>query len=114
MVHIPYKGGGPATTATVAGESQLIVGTPAALLPQLDAKRLRAFAVTSDTRLKRFPDLPTVAEAGIPGYEYRGWAAMLAPAASRRRSSTGSMTRSRRRSTVRTCRSAWSTSSHGR
>ena len=80
MVHIPYKGGGPATTATVAGESQLIVGTPAALVTQLDAKRLRAFAVTSDTRLKRFPDLPTVAEAGIPGYEYRGWAAMLAPA----------------------------------
>lgn len=80
MVHVPYKGGGPATTATVSGESQLIVGTPAALLSQLDAKRLRAFAVTSDTRLRRFPGLPTVAEAGIPGYEYRGWAAMLAPA----------------------------------
>ena len=80
MVHIPYKGGGPATTATVSGEAQLIVGTPAALVTQLDAKRLRAFAVTSDTRLKRFPELPTVAEAGIPGYEYRGWAAMLAPA----------------------------------
>jgi tripartite-type tricarboxylate transporter receptor subunit TctC len=80
MVHIPYKGGGPATTATVSGETQLIVGTPAALLSQLEAKRLRAFAVTSDTRLTRFPELPTVAEAGIPGYEYRGWVAMLAPA----------------------------------
>jgi tripartite-type tricarboxylate transporter receptor subunit TctC len=81
MAHIPYKGGGPATTATVSGETQLIVGTPAALLPQLDSKRLIAFAVTSDTRLKRFPDIPTVAEAGVPGYEYRGWCVAFAPAA---------------------------------
>ena len=80
MVHVPYKGGGPATTAVVSGESQMLVGTPAAVLTQLQAKRLRALAVTSDTRLRQFPDLPTVAEAGVPGYEYRGWVALFAPA----------------------------------
>src|SRR5688572_13045667 len=80
MVHVPYKGGGPATTAVVAGESQLLVGTPAAVLTQLQAKRLRVLGVTSDTRLKQFPDVPTIAEAGVPGYEFRGWVAVMAPA----------------------------------
>jgi tripartite-type tricarboxylate transporter receptor subunit TctC len=80
MLHVPYKGGGPATTAVLAGESQLLVGTPAAVLTQLNAKRLRLLGVTSDTRLKQFPDTPTIAEAGVPGYEYRGWVAVLAPA----------------------------------
>jgi tripartite-type tricarboxylate transporter receptor subunit TctC len=80
MLHVPYKGGGPATTAVVAGETQLLVGTPAAVLTQLQAKRLRLLGVTSDTRLKQFPDTPTIAEAGVPGYEFRGWVAVLAPA----------------------------------
>jgi tripartite-type tricarboxylate transporter receptor subunit TctC len=79
MLHVPYKGGGPATTAVVAGETQLLVGTPAAVLTQLQAKRLRVLGVTSDTRLKQFPDTPTIAEAGVPGYEFRGWVAVLAP-----------------------------------
>ncbi len=81
MLHVPYKGGGPATTAVVSGEAQLLVGTPAAVLTQLQANRLRVLAVTSDTRLKQFPDVPTVAQAGVPGYEYRGWVALFAPAA---------------------------------
>jgi len=80
MLHVPYKGGGPATTAVVSGEAQLLAGTPAAVLTQLEAKRLRVLAVTSDSRLKRFPDVPTVAESGVPGYEYRGWVAVFAPA----------------------------------
>jgi tripartite-type tricarboxylate transporter receptor subunit TctC len=80
MLHVPYKGGGPATTAVVSGEAQLLAGTPAAVLTQLESKRLRVLAVTSDTRLKRFPDVPTVAESGVPGYEYRGWVAVFAPA----------------------------------
>ena len=80
MLHVPYKGGGPATTAVVAGESQLLVGTPAAVLTQLQAKRLRVLGVTSDTRLKQFPDVPTIAEAGVPGYEFRGWVSVMAPA----------------------------------
>jgi tripartite-type tricarboxylate transporter receptor subunit TctC len=80
MVHVPYKGGGPATTAVIAGESQLLAGTPAAVVSQLNANRLRLLAVTSDTRLKQFPNTPTVAEAGVPGYEFRGWVAVLGPA----------------------------------
>ena len=80
MLHVPYKGGGPATTAVVAGETQLLVGTPAAVLTQLQAKRLRVLGVTSDTRLKQFPDVPTIAEAGVPGYEFRGWVGVFAPA----------------------------------
>lgn len=80
MVHVPYKGGGPATTAIVSGETQLLAGSPAAVLTQIKAKRLRLLAVTSDTRLKQFPEVPTVAEAGVPGYEFRGWVGVLAPA----------------------------------
>ncbi len=80
MVHVPYKGGGPATTAVIAGESQLLAGTPAAVLTQLNANRLRLLAVTSETRLKQFPNIPTIAEAGVPGYEFRGWVAVLGPA----------------------------------
>lgn len=80
MLHVPYKGGGPATTAVVSGEAQVIAGTPAALVAQFQTRRLRLLAVTSDTRLKQFPDAPTVAESGVPGYEYRGWVALFAPA----------------------------------
>lgn len=80
MVHVPYKGGGPATTAIVSGETQLLAGSPAAVLTQIKAGRLRLLAVTSDTRLKQFPEVPTVAEVGVPGYEFRGWVGVLAPA----------------------------------
>lgn len=80
MVHVPYKGGGPATTAFVSGETQFMVGSPAAVVSQLNAKRLRLIAVTSDTRLTQFPSTPTVAEAGVPGYEFRAWVGVFAPA----------------------------------
>lgn len=80
MVHVPYKGGGPATLALVSGETQVLVGSPAAVLMQIQARRLRLLAVTSDTRLPQFPSTPTVAEAGVPGYEFRGWVGVLAPA----------------------------------
>ncbi len=80
MTHVPYKGGGPATTAIVSGETQFLVGSPAAVLTQLEAKRLRLLAVSSDTRLPQFPNTLTVAEAGVPGYEFRGWVGVFAPA----------------------------------
>ncbi|MGH8619800.1 MAG: Bug family tripartite tricarboxylate transporter substrate binding protein [Burkholderiales bacterium] len=80
MTHVPYKGGGPATTSIVAGETQFLVGSPAAVVTQLEAKRLRLIAVSADTRLAQFPDVPTVAEAGVPGYEFRGWVGVFAPA----------------------------------
>jgi tripartite-type tricarboxylate transporter receptor subunit TctC len=80
MLHVPYKGGGPATTAVVSGEAQMLAGTPAAVLTQLQSNRLHALAVTSDTRLKQFPNVPTIAESGVPGYEFRGWVGVFAPA----------------------------------
>jgi tripartite-type tricarboxylate transporter receptor subunit TctC len=80
MTQINYKGGGPAATALLAGETQVLVSSPAAATQQLAAKRIRLLAVTSDTRLTAFPDAPTIAEAGVPGYEYRGWVGAFAPA----------------------------------
>jgi tripartite-type tricarboxylate transporter receptor subunit TctC len=80
MLHVPYKGGGPATTALISGETQFLVGSPAAVVPNLSSKRLRLIAVTSDTRLPQFPDTPTVAQAGVPGYEFRAWVALFVPA----------------------------------
>lgn len=80
MTQINYKGGGPAATALLAGETQVLVSSPAAATQQLAAKRIRLLGVTSDTRLTAFPDAPTIAEAGVPGYEYRGWVGAFAPA----------------------------------
>jgi len=80
MTQVNYKGGGPAASALLAGETQLLVSSPAAATQQLAAKRIRLLGVTSDTRLAAFPDAPTIAEAGVPGYEYRGWVGVFAPA----------------------------------
>jgi tripartite-type tricarboxylate transporter receptor subunit TctC len=80
MLHVPYRGGGPATTAVISGEAQMLAGSPAAVLTQLQANRLRALGVTSDTRLTQFPNVPTIAESGVPGYEFRGWVGVFAPA----------------------------------
>ena len=79
MTQVNYKGGGPAAGALLAGETQVLVSSPAAATQQLAAKRIRLLAVTSDTRLTAFPDAPTTAEAGVPGYEYRGWVGVFAP-----------------------------------
>ena len=80
MLHVPYKGGGLATTATVSGESQVIAGTPAALVTHMNSGRLRLIAVTSDVRLAQFPQTPTINESGVPGYEFRGWVSVMGPA----------------------------------
>jgi tripartite-type tricarboxylate transporter receptor subunit TctC len=80
MLHVPYKGGGPATTAIVSGETHLIAGTPAALVTHMNSNRLRLIAVTSETRLPQFPQTPTIAESGVPGYEFRGWISVIGPA----------------------------------
>ena len=80
MLHVPYKGGGLGTTATVAGETQVIAGTPAALVTHMNSVRLRLIAVTSDVRLSQFPQTPTIHESGVPGYEFRGWVSVMGPA----------------------------------
>jgi tripartite-type tricarboxylate transporter receptor subunit TctC len=80
MLHVPYKGGGLGTTATAAGETQVIAGTPAALVTHMNSGRLRLIAVTSDERLPQFPQTPTINESGVPGYEFRGWVSVMGPA----------------------------------
>lgn len=79
-VHVPYKGGGPANNAVVAGEVQYMFATIASVLPIVKAGRLRALAVTSARRSPAAPDLPSMAEAGLAGYDERTWNGLLAPA----------------------------------
>ncbi len=81
IVHVPYKGGGPALAAVIAGECDVSFQTPLAAAGQIAAHRLRALAVTSRKRLALVPDLATVAESGVPEYEFQSWVGILAPAA---------------------------------
>jgi tripartite-type tricarboxylate transporter receptor subunit TctC len=80
MIHVPYKGGGPALNALIGGEVSMTFGTVLQNLPQVRAGRLRALAVSSAKRASVAPELPTVAEAGVPGYEATGWYAFMVPA----------------------------------
>jgi tripartite-type tricarboxylate transporter receptor subunit TctC len=80
LVHVPYKGGGPAAVALISGEIALILGEPASLVGHIKAGKVRAVAVTTSARSLSFPELPTVAESGVPGYEVTSWNGMLAPA----------------------------------
>ena len=84
VMHVPYKGGTSAITATISGEVQAIFNTITALLPQARAGKLRALAVSNAKRVVLAPDLPTVAESGVSGFEMIGWYAMFAPAATPR------------------------------
>ncbi len=78
---VHYKGGGPATTATISGETQLYFSnTIPDALPQVEAKRLRALGVTSLKRAQLAPQIPTLAESGLPGYEFSTWHVLVAPA----------------------------------
>lgn len=80
IVHIPYKGGGPAMVAAMGGQTQLIIGTTVGLLPHVRAGKLRAIALTSAKRSAAAPDTPTFAESGVPGYEHEPWNGMFGPA----------------------------------
>ena len=80
IVHIPYKGAGPALTDLIGGQIQLFFPSAISGVPHVKSGKLRALAVTSDRRSKLFPDLPTIAEAGVPGFELRGWFGLIAPA----------------------------------
>ena len=80
IVHVPYKSGAPAVSAAVAGEVPMVFMSLPSVWPQVKSNRLRAIAVTSATRSAFVPDLPTVAEAGVPGYEATQWWGVLAPA----------------------------------
>ena len=80
MTHVPYKGAGPAMTALIGGEAQVMMATVPVLLPQVKAGRVRPLAISSLTRSPLLPDLTTIAEAGFPGFETDSWFGLLAPA----------------------------------
>jgi tripartite-type tricarboxylate transporter receptor subunit TctC len=80
MVHVPYKGVAQALVDLMSGEVQLMFGTLVAILPHIKAGRLRALAVTGRDRSALLPEVPTLAESGLPGYEAGSWYGILAPA----------------------------------
>jgi tripartite-type tricarboxylate transporter receptor subunit TctC len=80
ITHIPYRGAGPAVQDLMAGTVDLFITTPASVLSQIQAGRLKALAVTSTTRLPSLPNVPTATEAGLKGYELDSWFALYAPA----------------------------------
>ena len=84
VVHVPYKGVAPAVADLLAGQVQFMSGDLSTVMPQVRANRLRALGVTGAKRSALAPDLPTIAEGGVPGYEAIGWFGVLAPAAVQR------------------------------
>ncbi|NBX15443.1 MAG: hypothetical protein EBR17_09985 [Betaproteobacteria bacterium] len=78
--HVPYKGGAPAITDVVGGQVEFSFGSPIIVLPFIKTGKLKALAVSSPSRMGVLPQVPTIAEAGLPGYEMRIWYALFAPA----------------------------------
>lgn len=81
ITHVPYKGDGPGVASVVSGETQMMFATISTATPQVQSGRLRALGVTTAKRASGMKDLPTIAEAGLPGYEVNVWNGVLAPAA---------------------------------
>lgn len=79
IVHVAFKGNGPATTALLAGDIQLMLDTMIGSMPGVRAGKLKGLAVTSAGRSAIAPEIPTMREAGLPGYEFEGWTGVFAP-----------------------------------
>src|SRR5262249_10264526 len=79
-IHVPYKGGAPAMTATMADEAQFYLGPIAGMVPFIDAGSLRPLAISGEARSPLLPDVPTMREPGLPGYKAVGWFGLMAPA----------------------------------
>lgn len=79
MVHVPYKGLGPGVTDLMGGQIQLMMNPVSGLAPYVKSGKVRALAVSTPQRLETWPDLPTITEAGVPGYAYQLWFAIVAP-----------------------------------
>jgi tripartite-type tricarboxylate transporter receptor subunit TctC len=80
ILHVPYKGGAQAATDVMAGQVQLMFDPASGVAPHVRSGRLRGLGVTGPARTKAFPDLPTIAESGLPGYEVMTWGGIIAPA----------------------------------
>jgi tripartite-type tricarboxylate transporter receptor subunit TctC len=80
MVHVPYKGGGPAMTALMGGQVQVYFAAMPSAFALVKQGKLKAIAVTSAKRSSALPELPTIAESGLPGYDETTWNGLLAPA----------------------------------
>ena len=80
LIHIPYKGGGPMTADAVGGQIDLAIGSVAVITPHVNGGKLRAVAVTGDRRSRALPDVPALAEQGLPGFSALAWWAVFAPA----------------------------------
>ena len=83
MIHVPYKGGGPATIALASGETQAMTATIGSLIPHIQSQRIRPLGVTSAKRVSQYPDVPAIAES-VPGYEFVAWIGAFVPAATPR------------------------------
>ena len=81
IVHVPYKGGPPASAATISGEVSMLFNTVGSVHSHVKSGRLRALGVTTTTHSGQLPEVPTMAEAGLPGFELQSWFGLLAPAA---------------------------------
>jgi tripartite-type tricarboxylate transporter receptor subunit TctC len=79
-LHLPYKGGAPAMVATMSNETQFYLGPIPGMVPQIQAGKVRAIAITGDKRSASLPDVPTLKELGLAGAESSGWFGPLAPA----------------------------------
>jgi tripartite-type tricarboxylate transporter receptor subunit TctC len=80
MTHIPYKGASPAFTGLLGGEIAIYMSSIQPAIPMLNARRVKALGVTSSTRIATLPDVPTIAESGVPGYEVTNWYGVMMPA----------------------------------
>jgi len=80
IVHIPFKGGGPAMADVVAGNTQIVIGSLIQMLPQINSGRLKILGVGSEKRVPALPNVPTISEGGVPGYEATNWWGIVAPA----------------------------------
>jgi tripartite-type tricarboxylate transporter receptor subunit TctC len=80
LIHVPYKGGGPSAVAIIGGETVVGFNTAPVAIPHVKSGRLKVLALTEDKRNPALPDVPTVAEAGLPGYAMTTWYGLVAPA----------------------------------
>jgi tripartite-type tricarboxylate transporter receptor subunit TctC len=80
LIHVPYKGGGPMTADAVGGQIDLAIGSVAVMAPHVTGGKLRAIAVTGDARSRALPEVPTLAEQGLPGFSALAWWGIFAPA----------------------------------